>query len=154
MKRFAVIGTGLAAAAMVGGCAHTVYVPAATPSYTATVLSRTASPWQDPAFFRARVEQRLDDIEQRMRADVASGALAPQNVEEFEARRGQIEEAVIHASAKGYINASDRMFVRDLMQAAATPMAGAPGFEGSFGGGPGLNAGVFPYFESSWDWGL
>jgi hypothetical protein len=124
--------------------------------YTTTVASGPR--WQDPSFFRGRVEERLGRIEQRVRGDIASGLLPAEAIDDFHASQSGIERYLSQAALDGTIDMSERQAVRDMVRNAA--VAGhAPG---AYGGGPG-SAGAYgadsrpaprSYFDDSWEWGI
>lgn len=153
MKRLGVLGACVAAVVGVG-CAGRGYVVSTVPvySYGAVVVE----PWEDPEFFRMRVAQRLDRIERHVRRDIATGRLPAEAINEFHARRAQIDAVVAQFSADGVIEPWERAHVRDLVRAtAAIGWRHGPGHPGVEGGGPGyVPPGMYDDYDPTWDWGL
>lgn len=161
---------GCTLAALLGGaCTGSGYLAAGTtPTSTGTGYA-TAAPvatvgprWQDPTFFRGRIEERLGRIEQRVRGDITAGVLPAEAINDFHMSQSRIEQYLSQAALDGVIDMGERQAVRDMVRGAAQLGGGRYGATPDvYGGGPNYTPGgeyqapaQRSYFDSTWEWGL
>lgn len=170
MKHGSRFAMGAAAVALLGGCMGSGYatMSPAAPSYTVARADGRAG-LEHPGYFQARVNQRMDYIEEHIRQDVAQGELLPSALDVVAQERAAVDSALQGFSQDGRIDRRERAWTRDrvrqMSQVARDHTAG-------YGGGPGAyNQGynvappavpaqprqprrVYNYWQGSWEWGL
>jgi hypothetical protein len=142
MRNAGVVATFAAIA--IGGCAGYGYYGTTTSAYGG---GPRYSEWQNPAFFDARVNERLASIEQHVRADIATGQLPAEAINDFNQRKYQVQQQLAQFGSDGVIDAYERQQIRTNVRAAADIGATPNAY--------GYQSGFAPrsYYDPSWQWG-
>jgi hypothetical protein len=145
MKHLGIVTAGLLSAALAASCATTAGAPYYTTTTTETVVSQ-APRWQDPTYFDARVQNRMNEIESRVRADVATGRVSTLAIDDLIAQKQQIQSVLAQVGADGVVYQSERDYVRQLV----ANMEGIPQRFALYPAGAAVPYGGGPIHDDTW----
>ncbi len=145
-----ILGTCAAVAGvamLLGGCAGTLSAYGGGPT-------TTRSRWEDPGFFGARVNERMSEVEQHVRSDIATGEIPAESINDLNARKTELQSALSQASVDGVIDRFEREQIRGIVRSAGDigMMHTGPNPQNSYGYEGGYSPGS--YYNQSWDWGM
>lgn len=150
------------------GCTPGYVTQPTTYTAASTATEVQAQPWQDPQFVTARVNDRLAQIERRVRGDIATGQLPAEAINDFNTHKAQVLQTLAQATQDGVIDTGERQTLRSEVHAAAEIPVPQPPFAqpGAPVSGYGYYSGMTAppqmqpqpqsrsYFDETWEWGF